>query len=222
MSSTGDIQLGGGPCSTAIIAPETPEPDEFRDMLEADVREVFDGDGFAANVWDPLSHKWISRVPFRFAFIDAPEMQQPFANEAKEYLQTLIGGTRIRLALIGKQSSGYMPLDKYRRLLCMGYLTEDIQTGGVEYFQNGKCDAGTVRRARPVTRNIELEMLVNGWAWVMKQYAFDREADYFAAQEDARRNRRGLWSMENPEAPWKFKEKQKRRRIAAQRQPNLF
>jgi micrococcal nuclease len=48
------------------------------------------------------------------------------------------------------------------------------------------------KRARPVTRNIELEMVVNGWAWVTEQYAFDRETEYFDAQDDARNNRRGL------------------------------
>jgi endonuclease YncB( thermonuclease family) len=66
------------------------------------------------------------------------------------------------------------------------------------------------KRARPVTRNIELEMIVNGWAWVAEQYTFDRENEYFAAQDDARRDRRGLWAMDNPEPPWSFKRRQRR------------
>jgi len=53
-------------------------------------------------------------------------------------------------------------------------------------------------------------MVVNGWAWVVARYAFDHEDEYFAAQEDARRNRRGLWSMDDPEPPWNFKRRQKR------------
>lgn len=104
----------------------------------------------------------------------------------------------------------------------MGYLTEEMPTGQIQYFMNGKCEAGVVARARPVTRNVELEVIINGWAWVTEQYAFDREEEYFAAQEDAWRERRGLWAMDNPEPPWRFKQKEKRRRKAAERQPSLF
>jgi endonuclease YncB( thermonuclease family) len=64
-------------------------------------------------------------------------------------------------------------------------------------------------------------MVVNGWAWVMEQYAFEREEAYCAAQDDARREKRGLWAMDNPEPPWRFKQKEKRRRLVAERQPNL-
>ena len=79
-----------------------------------------------------------------------------------------------------------------------------------------------LRRPRPVTRNIELEMIVNGWAWVVEQYAFDREAEYFEAQYDARRDRRGLWAMDNPEPPWTFKRRQKRRSKASEGQGRLI
>jgi endonuclease YncB( thermonuclease family) len=44
---------------------------------------------------------------------------------------------------------------------------------------------------------------------VTEQYTFDREK-YFAAQDDARQNRRGLWAMDEPEPPWNFKRRQKR------------
>ena len=103
----------------------------------------------------------------------------------------------------------------------MGYLTEEMPTGDIRFFLDGKCDSGVVKNARPVTRNIELEMIINGWAWVVRQYAFDREAEYFAAQDDARREKRGLWATDNPEPPWSFKQKEKRRRLAAERQPSL-
>jgi endonuclease YncB( thermonuclease family) len=46
------------------------------ETFEAKVQKVFDGDGFLASVWNPLRRKWVERVPFRFAFIDAPEMGQ--------------------------------------------------------------------------------------------------------------------------------------------------
>jgi endonuclease YncB( thermonuclease family) len=107
-------------------------------------------------------------------------------------------------------------------MLCMGYLTEEMAIGETAYFLNGKCEIGTVKRARPVTRNIELEMVINGWAWVTEQYAFDREEEYFTAQDDARRAKRGLWAMDDPEPPWKFKQKQKRLQARATGQQNLL
>lgn len=208
--------------SRFIIAPDTPEPDDMKEMLEAKVSEVFDGDGFLAEVWHPLRGEWIKRIPFRFAFIDAPEMQQSFGVEAREFLHELIGGKELRLDLIGKESTGYVPIDQYRRMLCVAYLTEEVSAGEIAYFMDGKCEVGTAKRPRFVTRNVELEIIINGWAWVTQQYAFDREEEYFAAQDDAWRDCRGLWAGDNPEPPWVFKQRQKRQRKAAKGQPSLF
>jgi endonuclease YncB( thermonuclease family) len=205
-----------------VLVPDDPGPDELREMLEAKVVRVFDGDGFLADVWHPSQAKWINRVPFRFAFIDAPEMNQPLGAEAKAFLQRSIAGKSLRLDPIGKESNGYAPIDQYKRMLCMAYLTEEMEVGETPYFLSGRCEVGLVKRARPVTRNIELEMVINGWAWVTEQYAFDREVEYFAAQDDARQAKRGLWAMANPEPPWKFKQKQKRLRSKANGQGNLL
>ena len=114
-----------------------------------------------------------------------------------------------------------MPIDPYKRVLCMAFLTEQMDVGRVDYYHEGKRGGGSVKRARPVTRNIELEMIVNGWAWVTEQYAFDRETEYFDAQDDARNNRRGLWAMDNPEPPWNFKRRQRRRSRASEGQGRL-
>lgn len=119
-------------------------------------------------------------------------MEQPFGQEAKDFLAGLVAGKELRLDPIGKESTGYMPVDPYKRILCMAFLTEQMDVGAVDYYHEGKRGGGSVKRARPVTRNIELEMIVNGWAWVAEQYTFDRETEYFAAQDDARRDRRGL------------------------------
>lgn len=114
-----------------------------------------------------------------------------------------------------------VPLDPYRRILCMGFLTEEMGTGTIHYYLQGRCGSGTVRKARSVTRNIELEMIVNGWAWVVEQYRFEREEEYLAAQADAQHHRRGLWQMDNPDPPWTFKRRQKRRRLAMDQQGSL-
>lgn len=50
---------------------------------------------------------------------------------------------------------------------------------------------------------------------VVEQYAFDRENEYFKAQECARQRRRGLWSINNPEPLWSFKRRQRRGREVA-------
>src|SRR3546814_18795205 len=70
--------------------------------------------------------------------------------------------------------------------------------------------------------NIELEMIINGWAWVTEQYAFDREEEYFEAQEDAQRNRRGLWAMDDPDPPWEIKRRRKRLSKADDRPAHLY
>jgi endonuclease YncB( thermonuclease family) len=204
------------------VAPDDPGPDDLGEMLEAKVLKVFDGDGFLADVWHPTRGKWISHVPFRFAFIDAPEMDQPVGVEAGEFLHRLIAGKTLKLDPIGKQSTGYLPIDQYKRMLCMAFLTEQMPVGEIEYLRNGSCHVGVVKVARLVTRNIELEMIINGWAWVIEQYSFDREEEYLAAQDNARIARRGLWAMDNPEPPWQFKQKLKRRRKTNEQQSSLF
>lgn len=205
-----------------IIAPDQPEEASEDEVYTAVVTKVFDGDGFLAKLWNPYAHVWIERVPFRFAFIDAPEMEQPGGPEARDVLSRLILGKTLRLDPIGKESTGYKPIDPYRRVLCMGYLTDELAPGKVDYFLQGAYSSGTAKRARLVTRNVELEMIVNGWAWVVQQYTFDREAEYFEAQEFARRTRRGLWADNNPEAPWKFKARQRRLNKVRQRQSSLI
>ena len=106
-----------------IIVPDDPGvagPDE---ALRASVIKVFDGDGFLANVWNPHRHCWIGRVPFRLAFIDAPEMAQPFGQEAKDLLTSLIAGHDLRLDPVSKSSAMGSPIDQYNRVLCSAFLT---------------------------------------------------------------------------------------------------
>ena len=205
-----------------FIVPDNPSPAEMDDVFTASVVKVFDGDGFLANVWDPSGAAWVPRIPFRFAFIDAPEMEQPFGSESKDFLSSLIAGKTLRVDPVGKESTGGVPIDPYKRILCVGYLTEQMEIGPVSYYMNGSCHVGSLKSVRPATRNIELEMIVNGWAWVLEQYSFERQAEYFEAQDDARRHRRGLWAMDKPEAPWTFKRRQKRQARANEGQGKLL
>lgn len=57
-------------------------------------------------------------------------------------------------------------------------------------------------------RNINLELVQNGFAWWYRQYAKDSKA-LEKAEAEARKERRGLWHDKNPEPPWEFR-RQKR------------
>jgi endonuclease YncB( thermonuclease family) len=48
----------------------------------------------------------------------------------------------------------------------------------------------------------------DGWAWVFRRFAHD--AALLALEDEARRERRGLWRDAHPEAPWAFRERQPR------------
>ena len=71
-------------------------------------------------------------------------------------------------------------------------------------------------------RNIELEMILNGWTWVLDRY--EPDPIYFEALDDAQRNRRGIWAFDDNVHPWEFKRQQyqKKRVRNTKPQPNLF
>lgn len=69
-----------------------------------------------------------------------------------------------------------------------------------------ECAAFDRKYGRPVCQiwlgdiDVNLEQVRNGLAWVYRQYATDRR--YFAAEEDARLQRKGIWNDVAPLAPW--------------------
>lgn len=193
-----------------IVVPEGRHSIASTDAVRVKVDRVFDGDGFLASAWNPYREAWVARIPFRLAFIDAPELAQPFGPESKDFLRALIAGKSLDIVPVLKGSVTPTFIDPHRRVLCVPFLTEMMGAGRIEYYRNGRCATGSMARAREITRNVELEMVVNGWAWVVDRYAFDHEAEYLAAQDDARRNRRGLWLTDHPEPPWDFKRRRKR------------
>ncbi len=205
-----------------IIVPDDPGSGLVDETIRVAVTKVFDGDGFLASVWNPTRETWVNRVAFRMAFIDAPELEQPYGQESRDALSILIAGKTLSLDPIAKESMNGVPLDPYKRVLCMAYLTEEMERGEIQYYLNGACHLAIVKRARPVVRNIELEMIVNGWAWVIEQYSFEREEEYFAAQDDARAHGRGLWASNDPEPPWEFKRRMRRGTSKTDTQGRLF
>lgn len=54
-------------------------------------------------------------------------------------------------------------------------------------------------------RNINLEMLTEGWGWVYRKNLHNTDfAQYAAAEKQARARKHGLWLQDNPTAPWHF------------------
>lgn len=62
--------------------------------------------------------------------------------------------------------------------------------------------------------DINRRMVQSGMAWHYRQYADEQTREqrrtYAAAEENARRERLGLWSDPNPVAPWDFRRAQRR------------
>ena len=153
------------------------EPD--CETLGAQVLKVFDGDGFLARASIPPRGVEVE-FAVRCGFIDAPEMQQPGGEEARAFLDQQIGGQWLDLGLLIKMDTGGM-VDRHRRIVAVPYLWSDPQGW----------------------RNIELEMILNGWAWLLERYC--PPDHYFGAFEDARRKRRGIWARGDNIHPGRFK-----------------
>lgn len=54
--------------------------------------------------------------------------------------------------------------------------------------------------------DLNLALLRNGWAWAYRQYLQEPfRTPYLATEENARRERRGIWAESNPMAPWEWR-----------------
>jgi micrococcal nuclease len=192
-----------------IIVPEHPGTDTLR----VPVLKVFDGDGFltrikAFEVTGNPSDQFEFETAVRFGFIDAPELEQPGGREAKEFLTSLIGGKLVELVILTKTDTG-KSVDRHGRIVCVPFLTLDYSVG--EFSAPARVHtAKTFGSPLLVTRNIELEMVINGWAWVLDRYGPDER--YLEALDEAKTHKRGIWASENNIHPWEFK-KQKLREI---------
>jgi endonuclease YncB( thermonuclease family) len=171
--------------------------------IEVPVLKVFDGDGFLTKIANPEDRTEEAEAAVRFGFIDAPELEQRGGCEAKEFLNALIGGRNVWIDVLFKMDTG-KPVDRFGRILAVPYLRDRSSVAG--------------NRSLHQTRNIEIEMLLNGWAWLIEKYGPDQI--YSEALEVARRNKRGIWAWENNVPPWAFKrQKYKDRRSLAERCP---
>lgn len=56
-------------------------------------------------------------------------------------------------------------------------------------------------------RNINLEMVAEGWAWACQKHQNQHEngQHYLHAQEEARSKHLGLWAQSTPQPPWEYR-----------------
>lgn len=198
----------------SLTAPEQP----CAETLRVPVLKVFDGDGFLTRI---NTHRGEVEATIRFGFVDAPEIGQRGGNSAREFLKSLISDKWLDIVVLTKMDTGQI-VDRYGRIVGIPYLTQkllypDRPKPFLQRLADWDFSAATV------TRNIELEMVLNGWAWVLERYGPDEQ--YYRALEDARRHKRGIWAFDDNIHPWDFKKAKHRKRVGRSRpktEPDLF
>jgi micrococcal nuclease len=139
------------------------------------------------------------------AFADLPSDATPFKLKRVSDGDTIVTSDDTRIRLWGidtpekdqpygnKATKALQSLLRYENL----YLeTKSVdrygRTVGVIYTADGE--------------EVNLEMVCDGHAWWYRRYA-KKATDYKQCQEDAQKNKRGLWAVEDPVAPWDWRRK---------------
>lgn len=137
-------------------------------------------------------------------FIDAPEMEQQWGEEAQKFLTNLISGRRVWISVLKKEST-QKTVDRFRRLLACVHVVEEL-SGEILGKEVGLIQQlFTRQKSALVPVNVELEMVVNGWAWVLDHYQPDDI--YLDALRYAQENKLGMWSTDNNIHPIDFKQR---------------
>lgn len=137
--------------------------------VSARVIGVIDGDTIR------VMHQQQEKV--RLAFIDAPEMNQPYGQASKQALSRMIFGKTIELER--------HDIDQYGRTIATLWLED---------------------------KDINLEMVAQGHAWVYRRY--NRNPTYVIAEGQAKGLRKGLWRLptKQREAPWQWRKNEANRK----------
>lgn len=159
----------------------------------------------------------------------------PQVSLGKEPIRTLFGivvkvadgdtitvnsnGTKVKVRLYGIDAP-----ETYKMNKRTGIISKSGQPSGEEAFQaldnkvyhkQVKLDVMDIDRYRRAVcivclgnRNINREMVREGWAWAYRQY-LDRPytSEFIREEEEASKARRGLWEQGNPQPPWEFRKK---------------
>ena len=136
----------------------------YSQSYKGKITKVVDGDTYFFQTTNET-------LKVRMFGIDAPEGNQPFGKESKEFMSKYIHKDATLV------SHGH---DQYKRIL--GTLFIDGQ-------------------------DINLLSVKGGYAWHYKRYLDDKQ--YADAQENAKKNKLGLWGLSNPIPPWNWRRNEK-------------
>ena len=157
--------------------------------VEGAALDVHDGDSFTFRGDNGR------RLRIRVSGIDAPELQQPFADQSRRQLGEMLHGHRLRIDPV-KQ-------DVYDRTVAKVWVLD--------------------QELPPV--DAALLLIEAGLAWHFVRYRADQPpADvprYAQAERAARARRVGLWRDPEPEAPWDFRARVRRNELAPLRRPRI-
>jgi endonuclease YncB( thermonuclease family) len=125
-----------------------------------------------------------TKLKIRLYGIDAPEMEKinhrtgTVSKPGQPYGEEAYKALELKM-LDSKVRVDVMATDRYKRMV------------GIVYHN---------------TRNINLEMVKEGWAWAYREY-LDRPyaSEYLDAEREARTKRLSLWQQPNPQPPWEFR-----------------
>jgi endonuclease YncB( thermonuclease family) len=100
--------------------------------------------------------------------------------------------------------------EKSKQVLISKIMGKKVTIEGTEIDRYGRLLSDIKIGNRSICR----ELVQEGYAWHYKQYSNNSQLD--AAEKSAIKNRRGLWSSNNPVPPWEFR-RQKRNELNSER-----
>lgn len=148
------------------------------EMQEVKTRDSFSGKVVGVSDGDTIRVMRDGKeVRVRLWGIDSPEGGQPFSIAAKKRMSDLVFGKSVTVDI--------RDTDRYGR--SVGRVFLDRPTGG-----------------KVLRTDINTVMVMDGYAWWFERYA-PMDKNLKAAQEDASRAKRGLWSEAGAVAPWEWR-----------------
>ena len=153
--SSSSLQIDGHPVTSV---------DKIRNF------QVVDGDSIR---WNSAA----GPVEYRLASIDAPELNQPFGQRAKKYLQIILSGREL--------TAYQTDVDKYGRRVAFIFAMSPNRPG--------------------VAEEINARMVADGYAWHSIQ--FSQNPNLTRLEKVARASGLGLWEQRTPTAPWTYRDR---------------
>lgn len=152
---------------------------------------IADGDTLTARCGQPGAYE---QVKVRLDGIDAPERQQPFAQQSRQALSRLVFRQQVRLECA--------KIDRYRRHVCTVWVPPPDSAPD-----------------SPPTLDAGLALVTQGMAWWYRAYAHEQTPEargqYAFAEDEARARRVGLWADPHPTPPWEWRRMGREKRKAA-------